>query len=156
LTVGTAGTNRSVMGFEGSASDLDKKTNYGTIIYDGSCGVCSATVGKRYAFFERYGFAVLPLQTEGLTAWVGETETVLMTAIHLKTSDGRLLKGPECVIEVASKIWWMWPFYITMKIPLCKKLLGWAYAQVAKRRQKISGVCGFTKPKSSHTYNLPK
>ncbi|NBV41475.1 DUF393 domain-containing protein [bacterium] len=115
---------------------------HGMMMYDGSCGVCTTTIGNRYRFYEKHGVSVVPLQTPGLVEWSGLTYDQLLSAIHLITPDGQIYKGPDALIYVMNKIGWMRPLAWPFKIRIFKTIFGQIYGAIAKRRQKISQVCG--------------
>ena len=114
----------------------------GLIIFDGSCGTCSALVGENEAFFERYGFTVSPLQADGITQITGLDTTTLMRSIHLYTPEGAIFAEADFLLHLGSRIWWARPFAWIFSIPPMTPLLRVVYRFVARRRKKISTICG--------------
>jgi hypothetical protein len=53
------------------------------VIFDGSCGACSAFIGEKKVFFEKYGFSVAPLQEQWVKDISKLNEETLLQAIHL-------------------------------------------------------------------------
>ena len=115
----------------------------GLIIFDGACGVCSTFVGKKQKFFEKYGFKVIPLQTEGVLELTNLPEEILMQAIHVVTPTGQIYKGADFFYYLSSKVWWLKPLFYLLKIKLFKFIFAKAYSFIAKRRNGISKVCGW-------------
>lgn len=113
----------------------------GLIIYDGSCGACSAFIGERKAIFERYGFTVAPLQESWVTDLTGLDQETLMQSIHLLLPDEDILRGADVFDYLSGKVWWLAPVHIVLKIPALKRLFIRLYSYVARRRRKISEVC---------------
>jgi hypothetical protein len=115
---------------------------HGLVIYDGTCGMCTAAIGDHAAFFAGYGFAVTPIQTPGLVAAVGIDASVLLQAIHVITVEGCVFRGPEAFVAIASKIWWAKPLAWILRLPMIRHCFAWTYGHVAQRRKMISKVCG--------------
>lgn len=114
----------------------------GLVIFDGSCGACSAFIGEKEAFFEKYGFSVAPLQAPWVKEIVNLNEETLLQAIHLYTPDGEIVRGIDFFQRVASKIWWLTPVNLLFHVPILKRVFAVIYDAVAKRRRRISQVCG--------------
>ena len=125
----------------------DKNFDYkigrsGLVIFDGSCGACSAFIGEKRAFFEKYGFTVAPLQEPWVKDISNLSEETLFQAIHLYTPDGEIVQGIDFFLNVASKIWWLTPINLLLRLPILKSLFSFIYHVVAKRRRRISRFCG--------------
>ena len=114
----------------------------GLVIFDGSCGTCSAFIGAKSALFERYGFSVAPLQEPSVQEISNLSEETLLQAIHLYAPDGEIVRGIDVFQRVASTVWWLTPIGVLLRIPTLKPLLAFIYDAVARRRRKISKVCG--------------
>lgn len=114
----------------------------GLVIFDGSCGACSAFIGEKKAFFERYGFSVAPLQEGWVRDISGLSEETLLQAIHLYKTNGSIVKGIDFFQCIASKVWWLLPINLLLSIPLFKPIFTLIYNSIAKRRRNISRICG--------------
>jgi hypothetical protein len=114
----------------------------GLVIFDGSCGACSAFIGERKAFFQKYGFTVAPLQEDWVRDVSGLDKETLLKSIHLYKPNGDVVKGVDFFHYVSSKVWWLTPFNLLLGITVLKPLFILIYDAIAKRRQKISRVCG--------------
>ena len=99
-------------------------------------------VGERKQFFEKYGFTVAPLQEEWIPALTGLDKDTLLESIHLLTTEGKILRGADFFHYVAGKVWWLTPVHLALKVPFLKRLFSKFYDFIAKRRRKISRVCG--------------
>ena len=114
----------------------------GLVIFDGSCGACSTFIGEKKEFFKKYGFSVAPLQEQWVKDISKQSEEDLQKAIHLYTENGEIVKGVDFFQRVASKVWWLMPINLLLRISFLKPLFTFIYNEVAKRRQKISQFCG--------------
>lgn len=119
-----------------------KVGNSGLVIYDGSCGACSAFIGKKKAFFEKYGFTVAPLQEPWVKDISNLNEETLLKAIHLYTPNGEVVREIDFFQRVTSKVWWLAPIEILLRITILKPLFAFIYNAIAKRRRRISRLCG--------------
>jgi predicted DCC family thiol-disulfide oxidoreductase YuxK len=122
--------------------ETDKIGKSGLVIFDGSCGACSAFVGEKKAFFQKYGFTVAPLQEEWVRDVSGLKEETLLQAIHLYKPNGDVVKGIDFFQYVASKIWWLTPINLLLRISIFKPIFTLIYDTIAKRRRNISRICG--------------
>ena len=118
------------------------KGKHGIVIFDGSCGACSTFIGRKKKFFERHGFTVAPFQEESVRELVGLDESTLSQAIHLRTNRGEVLRGVDFFQYVAAKVWWLRPVSLLLGITFLKPVFAQLYDFIAKRRRKISTVCG--------------
>ena len=118
--------------------DEQRYGKHGIIVFDGSCGACSTFIGRNKPFFEKYGFTVAPYQEAWVRELVGLDESTCSQAIHVRTNEGVLFRGVDFLQYFAGKIWWLVPVVILLRIKPLKPL----YDSLAKRRRKISNVCG--------------
>lgn len=117
-------------------------TTSSLIVYDGACGACTAFVGERAAFFRRYGFEVAPLQEAWVQEALGLDASTLAEAIHVKLPSGEILRGIDFVIEVAKRVWWLKPMGLLLSVGWVKPIGARVYDAIARRRRRISTVCG--------------
>jgi predicted DCC family thiol-disulfide oxidoreductase YuxK len=111
----------------------------GTLIYDGTCAVCTTTIARRYRFFEHYGFAVMPLQSPEAAVRAQRDIATLMTAIHLVMADGRVFVGVDSFRVLFAHIGWLKPVAWLLRVPVVYTVAVRLYAEVAKRRHR--NVC---------------
>lgn len=114
----------------------------GLLIFDGSCGACSAFIGERRRFFEKYGFTVAPLQESWVSRATGIDESALAEAIHLVTPAGDVYRGVDVFQRVSQRIWWLLPLSGMLRIKPLRPLFVWGYDFIARRRRGISRICG--------------
>jgi hypothetical protein len=114
----------------------------GLIIFDGSCGACSEFIGRKSRFFKRYGFEVAPLQEDWISEITKLNEATLLESIHVLTPEGTIFRDVEFFIYLTEKIWWLKPINLLMKVPPCKRAFSQLYTYIAKKRRKISKLCG--------------
>lgn len=122
--------------------ETDKIGRSGLVIFDGFCGACSAFIGEKKAFFQKYGFTVAPLQEEWVRDISGLNEETLLQAIHLYKPNGDVVKGIDFFRNVTSKVWWLTPVNFLLSISFLKPLCTLIYDAIAKRRRNISKICG--------------
>ena len=121
---------------------------FGVVIFDGSCGVCSIAIGSHKGFFERYGFTVAALQEDWIGKVVEVNQTTLLQGIHLYSPTGETFCGIDVFQQVSSKVWWLVPLALLLRVPVLKSVLSRLYCAVAARRKTISRVCGLQKRNS--------
>ena len=114
----------------------------GLIVFDGACGSCSVFIGERRTFFEKYGFSIAPLQQPWVRELTKLSEESLLQAIHLYLPDHQIVSGIDFFLIVTSKVWWLTPMNLVMRIDSVKPLFAWLYNMVAKRRRRLSKICG--------------
>jgi predicted DCC family thiol-disulfide oxidoreductase YuxK len=130
------------MGIMDNFRETDPIGTSGLVIFDGSCGACSAFIGENKTFFEKHGFSVAPLQEAWVRDVAGLSEETLLQAIHLYKPDGDVVKGIDIFQHVASKVWWLRPLNLLLSIPILKPLFALIYNTIAQRRRSISRFCG--------------
>jgi len=115
---------------------------HGIIIFDGSCGVCSTFVGRRKELFEKHGFTVAPYQEEWVREVAGIDESTLSQAIHVRTREGKLLRGVALFRYISGKVWWLAPASLLLRIEFFEPGFEAVYSFISKRRRTISKLCG--------------
>lgn len=123
-------------------SDSRAEEDRGVIVFDGACGACSAIIGENKKFFECYGFRVVPIQEASVVDITGIDKEKLQEQIHLFTPDGRVFRGIDFVQFLSSKVWWMMPLSVLLRISFLKPLFRLMYLAIAKRRYGLSKACG--------------
>lgn len=114
----------------------------GLVIFDGSCGACTAFIGEKKRFFQRHGFTVAPLQESWVRDVSGLSEETLFQAIHLYKPNGDVVKGIDFFQYVASKVWWLKPINLLLSVPVLKPIFTIIYNAIAQRRRNFSRICG--------------
>jgi predicted DCC family thiol-disulfide oxidoreductase YuxK len=114
----------------------------GLVVFDGSCGACSAFIGEKKAFFENYGFSVAPLQEPWVRDLLKLDEDTLLKEIHLYTHSGKIVKGIDFFQLFATKVWWLKPLGLLLRISFLKPFFAFLYRAIAQRRKSISHACG--------------
>ena len=99
------------------------KGQYGIVIFDGYCGACSTFIGRKKKFFEKHGFTVAPLQEAWVQELTGLDESTLTQAIHLRTTQGEILRGIDFFQYFAGKVWWLSPVSFLLRIKVLRPLL---------------------------------
>lgn len=68
-------------------------------------------------------------------------EPELLREMRLLLPDGRVFGGADALIELARRIAWAWPLWITAHLPGARSLLRAAYRWVAAHRSCTKDVC---------------
>lgn len=113
----------------------------GLVIFDGSCGACSAFIGENRLFFKKYGFSVAPLQEPWVSDLTGLGEETLLQAIHLYKPNGEVVQGIDFFKYFASKVWWLKPINLLLSVAVLKPIFTLIYNAIAQRRRNISRIC---------------
>ena len=113
----------------------------GWIFYDGSCHHCVAAVKRSERWWERRGFASLPLQTPWVQARLQLDPSARPEEMRVLTVDGQDFGGARAVVYLARQIWWAWPFYALAQLPVMHLLVDKSYRWIAANRGCSSSAC---------------
>ncbi len=113
----------------------------GTIYFDGSCGLCTASVRRFQRIVIPRGFAFVPLQDPGVAELLGLSPGEIPDEIKLRTRDRDILSGADALVYVAGKIWWAWPVWAISFLPGAMWVMRGLYRRLASNRRRISGAC---------------
>jgi predicted DCC family thiol-disulfide oxidoreductase YuxK len=105
-----------------------------TLIYDGECGICRASVELLRRWDREHVLRFVPFQDEAAVARFGIALPALAAAMHLVLPNGRVYPGadaaPELLRLLPGKRWLALPFRIPGVMPLARRV----YARIAARR----------------------
>lgn len=105
-----------------------------TLIYDGDCGLCRASVARLQSWDRERRIALVPFQDEAGTRRFGLAFPALAAAMHLVLPDGRVFAGadaiPELLRYLPGKGWLRWLFAVPGVRPVARRV----YRYVAERR----------------------
>ncbi len=118
-----------------------KEPTRATLIFDGSCPVCSSTV-KWIGENEREGaFEMLPCQSDALTSRFPEVErAACMQAMHLVLPEGKVLAGEQALPEIFIRLKRYRFAAGLFKLPGATMLSRIAYRWFADRRYRIAAI----------------
>jgi predicted DCC family thiol-disulfide oxidoreductase YuxK/uncharacterized membrane protein YphA (DoxX/SURF4 family) len=108
------------------------------IWFDGTCGMCTASVGRMQKLLRRRGFVFEPFPSD----------SPIPDELKLDTRNGRTLGGADPLIYICRRIWWAWPMWALAQIPRVMPLFRAAYSVVARNRYRVSGACSIRAPHS--------
>ena len=111
------------------------------MFYDAECRFCVAGRTRWGGLFERRGFAWLPLQTPGVAARLGVTETQLLEEMWLQTADGRVASGVNAWSVLMRTVWWLWPLGMLLGVPGVNAIARLSYRWIARNRYCLGGSC---------------
>src|SRR5690348_9890094 len=101
------------------------------IWFDGTCGMCTASVGRMQDLLRERGFVFEPFPSD----------SPIPEELKLDTRDGRTLGGADALIYICRRIWWAWPLWALARIPGAMPLFRAVYRLVAQNRYRVSGAC---------------
>lgn len=113
----------------------------GWVLYDGTCGFCSAWVPRFGPILEKRGFASVPLQEPWVSERVQLTHEELLRDMQLLLPDGELHSGPHAYRYMMRRIWWTWPVWLVSSLPGARWIFDRSYRAFADRRYRISATC---------------
>ncbi len=118
-----------------------KEPKQATLIFDGSCPICSSVV-KWIGENEREGaFEMLPCQSDVMTSRFPEVEgAVCMQAMHLVLPEGKVLAGEEALPEIFMRLKHYRFAAVLFKLPGVTTLSRIAYRWFADRRYRIAAI----------------
>ncbi len=112
-----------------------------TLIFDGSCPICSGTV-KWISENEREGaFEMLPCQSDALTSRFPQVErAACMRAMHLVLPEGKVFAGEQALPEIFTRLKRYRFASLLFKLPGAAMLSRIAYRWFADRRYRIAAI----------------
>jgi len=120
---------------------MQKEKKRATLIFDGSCPICSSTV-KWIGENELEGsFEMLPCQAHGMREQFPGIEPVeCMKAMHLVLPDGKVFVGEEALPEIFARLRRYRFASLLFKAPGAAPLSRIAYRWFANRRYRIAAI----------------
>jgi len=119
----------------------EKKRKKATLIFDGSCPICSSTVKWINENEVENSFEMLPCQSERMGAQFPEIErSDCMNAMHLVLPDGNVLVGEQALPEIFTRLRRYRFLAVLFKLPGVPALSRIAYRWFADRRYRIAAI----------------
>ena len=97
-------------------------TTKGWVLYDSTCGVCSRWVPFWSRTLARIGLEIAPLQAEWVRERTGMSAEQLLQDVRVLLKDGTLYSGAEAYLYCMKRIWWAWPCYAVLRLPVLHSL----------------------------------
>jgi predicted DCC family thiol-disulfide oxidoreductase YuxK len=125
-----------------------KERTKATLIYDGTCPICSSTL-EWIAENEKEGsFEMLPCQSEALDRRFPDvTRDNCMKAMHLVLPNGKILSGEQVLPEIFKRLRRYRPVAVLFKLPGAKVMSRILYRWFADRRYRIAHFFHLSVPK---------
>ena len=112
-----------------------------TLIYDGSCPLCSKTIAWIRKNEIESSFVMLPCQGEETVSRFPKIERKdCMNAMHLVLSNGRVLVGEKAMPEIFSRLQHYRFAALLFKLPGLQTISRIAYRWFAERRYKFATI----------------
>lgn len=111
-----------------------------TLLYDETCGFCTAIV--QWVSRQERGnrVQVMPCQFALLTKKFNVTEQQCLSSIQLNLPDGTVLTKGQAVAQVLSLLWdSAWPTRIA-RVPGIRQVLDLGYTFIAVNRHRLPGI----------------
>jgi predicted DCC family thiol-disulfide oxidoreductase YuxK len=109
------------------------------LVFDGDCGICSASVG----FLRRAGCTARMVTSQEWTASHPEDTARVAEAVVVVTPDGRRLEAQLGVAEALRLSSRPWPAIgAVIAAPGIRVVAGWVYRLVARNRTRLSSMVG--------------
>ena len=122
-------------------TDSQKNREQATLIYDGSCTLCSGTIGWIKENEIENSFVMLPCQAKETASRFPEIErAACMNAMHLVLPDGTVLIGEQALPEVFARLRHHRFAALLFKLPGSRIISRIAYRWFADRRYKIAAI----------------
>jgi predicted DCC family thiol-disulfide oxidoreductase YuxK len=68
----------------------------------------------------------------------------------LELPDGRELGGADAAMEIARRIWWLWPLWLVSRIPGAMMVFRASYRWIAPHRYCLGGRCELKNSATNH------
>lgn len=121
--------------------DFMKNQEQATLIYDGSCPLCSNVAGWIRENEIENSFVMLPCQAEeSASRFPGIARGACMNAMHLVLPDGTVLVGEQALPEVFTRLKHYRFAGLLFKLPGSRTISRIAYQWFADRRYKIAAI----------------
>ena len=125
-----------------------KEKTRATLIYDGTCPICSSTVAWIEENEKEGSFEMVPCQTEALDKRFPDVKRDnCMKAMHLVLPDGKILGGEQALPEIFKRLRRYQPVAVLFKLPGAKVLSRIFYRWFAGRRYRIAHFFHLSAPK---------
>lgn len=122
-------------------TDFMKNQEQATLIYDGSCPLCSGAAGWIRENEIESSFVMLPCQAEETASrFPGIERAACMNAMHLVLPDGTVLAGEQAMPEVFARLRHYRFAALLFKLPGSRTISRIAYRWFADRRYKIAAL----------------
>ena len=112
-----------------------------TLIYDGTCPICSGTVEWIEENEQEGTFEMLPCQSDSLGKRYPDIDfNECMRAMHLVLPDGRVLAGEQALPEIFTRLRRYRAVALAFKLPGAETLSRILYQWFALRRYSIARI----------------
>jgi len=119
-----------------------------TLIYDGTCPICSSAVVWIEENEKNGSFEMVACQSEALDRRFPDMKRdECMKAMQLMLPDGKILSGEQALPEIFTRLNWYRPVAFLFKLPGMKVLSRIFYRWFADRRYRIAHFFHLTVPK---------
>lgn len=120
---------------------MKREKKRATLIYDGTCPICSGTVKWIREHEQEGAFEMLPCQSERRGAEFPDVESAeCMRAMHLVLPDGKVFAGEKALPEIFLRLRRYRFAAAFFKVPGAATLSRIAYRWFADRRYTITGI----------------
>lgn len=110
-----------------------------TVIFDGECGVCTATIRKLHQLDKRQVLEFRPCQNLSIDGLHGITFKKCMREVWAIADDGTIAAGSDAAaLMLTAMLNNRWPYRIG-RWPVIRQVLSFGYQLVAKNRRKLPG-----------------
>lgn len=113
----------------------------GWVLFDASCGMCTAGAERLSPAFARLGLAAAALQEPWVAERTGLPPEELQRDVAILLADGRLLRGADAYRWLLRRRWWTLPAWLVAAAPPTRWLFDLAYRLVARNRHRLSTAC---------------
>jgi predicted DCC family thiol-disulfide oxidoreductase YuxK len=116
-----------------------EKKKRATLIYDGTCPICSGTVEWIEKNEQQDAFEMVPCQSPAFAErWPALDRDECMKAMHLVLPDGEVFSGEQALPEIFTRLRRYRALALLFKLPGAETLSGILYRWFALRRYSIS------------------
>lgn len=126
---------------------MNMSANKPWVFYDRDCKVCRRAVWVTGCFLGRRNVNFVPLQKDWVRKLFGLTADTVLQEMKLLTVDRRKLGGADAVLYLASRVAWMKPIVVALKLPFLRTWVHRTYRWVASRRYCLEGGCVLPNPR---------
>lgn len=112
------------------------------VLFDGTCGFCTAVVTRMQPLLARHGFRIAPLQSEWVAPFLGLPSDQVAEEFRVIDANGAVHLGADGYRCLLRSIPGLYPAYLLSQAPGLRAVFTKAYELVAKNRGTVSRLTG--------------
>ncbi len=118
------------------------------VLYDGDCQLCRRSARRAAGILASRQLQLRTLQSCRRETRLGWENPAPPKEMRFRLADGRMLGGADALMEIARRIGWAWPLWLSSRIPGVMPVMRAAYSVLAANRHCLGGGCTILRPRA--------